>query len=114
MQAHTELPINLIAQIDQAPADHLVLLQRRTLADPRRNRRLLLRRQLARRRTPLRRVRKTRKATLVVPMHPVTQRLPVHASGPRRLAPVVTIHDQGKGQHPPRRRRILAVRRRRA
>ena len=52
-------------------------------------------------RAPLRRVRKTRKAGVVVTMHPVTQRLPVDTIGPRRLGPVVTLQHQGKHQHPP-------------
>ena len=52
-------------------------------------------------RAPLRRIRKTWKAGLVVTMNPVTQRLPVHTISPRRLGPVVTLQHQGKRQHPP-------------
>jgi hypothetical protein len=51
VQLHTETSGNLVAQVHQAPAYHLVLFQRRTLPDPLGDRRFLFDCQLARRRT---------------------------------------------------------------
>jgi hypothetical protein len=46
-------------------------------------------------------------------MHPVPERLPVHAAGLRRGLPVDALQHQSQRQHPPRRLRVPAPRRRR-
>src|SRR6185503_12578020 len=49
-----------------------------------------------------------REALLVVAVHPVPERLPVHAGRPRRLLPRGPLQHQRQGEHPPRRPRVPA------
>ena len=63
-----------------------------------------------RRRPP---VREPGEPLRVVAVHPVPQRLPVHPAGLRRGLPVDALQHQRQRQHPPRRLRIPAPRRRR-
>ena len=53
MQRHTKRAGNLIAQVDQAPAHHLVALRIRALTHPRRYLLFRLGRELVRRRTQI-------------------------------------------------------------
>ena len=110
-QRHAELPLDLGGQIDASPANHPVFGKLRAGADPLRHRRRLRRRQLRRRsRRPL--VRQARQSFGIVAMHPIAQRLPVHAATRRRLLARGALNHQRQRQHPPRRRGILAARRR--
>jgi hypothetical protein len=112
VQLHAELPSDLVAQVDAAPANDLVL-RCRPPAHPLRHRRLLLKRQLARRPAALGCIVQTRKPALIVAMHPIAQRLPIHACSACRFAPPVAFHHQGKREHPTRRRCVLTTPRRR-
>ena len=112
VQRHAKVPINLVAQIHQPPAHHLVLLQAWALPHPLRHRRFLLGGKLARRRARVRLVVQAIQAGLVVPMHPVAQRLPVHAACPRRFGAVAAVQHQRQCQHPAGCRHVLAPRRR--
>lgn len=50
----------------------------------------------------------------IVAMHPVAQALSIHAAGGRRLLARFAVQHQRQGQHPPRRRNVLATLGRRA
>ncbi len=113
VHGHAELPADLVAQIHQAPAHELAFL-RGTVLHPAGNRRLLCGRQLARWAARIGLVRQTGEPGLVVAMHPVTQRLPVHPGGLGGLRPAPALQHQRQSQHAPRRRRILAPRSRSA
>lgn len=110
-QDHAEAPLDPLRQIDPAPAHHPILRQIGALADPLRHLGLLRRGQTRRRprRAP---IRQPRQALLVVTMHPVPKRLAVHPASLRRLRARPALPHQSQGQHPPRRRRVLAPRRR--
>jgi hypothetical protein len=110
MHLHSKTPRDLIAQVHQPPAYHFMLFQPRTFADPLANRRLLLRRQLARRGTGFWMVLQAVQPVIVVAMHPVAQCLPIHPGGSRRLDSSVTLQHQSERKHPPRRCRVLAAR----
>lgn len=56
---------------------------------------------------------RARKSLGVVAMHPVPQRLALHAAALRRPRPVHPIQHQGDRQHPPRRPPVLRLPRRR-
>jgi hypothetical protein len=47
----------------------------------------------------------------IVAVHPVPERLPVHAAGPRGLAAALALKHQRQGQHAPRRSGVLVPRR---
>jgi len=113
VQLHAEVSGDFVAQIGQAPTNNFVLFERRAPANPCRKCRLLLGRQLARRRAPFRPVLQPLQSALVVAMHPVTQRLPIHSRCPRRCRPIMPLQHQSKRQHPPSRGRVLATCRRR-
>ncbi len=110
-QRDAKLPLDLAGQIDASPANHLVVGEVRAGADPLCHRRRLLRRQLRRRsrRPP---VRQPRQSFGIIAMHPIAQRLPVHAAVRRRLLARGAVKHQRQCQHPACRRGILAARRR--
>lgn len=113
VQLHAELPVDRVAQVDQTPADDMVLFQRRALADPIGHGCLLLWRQLARWRAGVGQVLQTVQSTVVVAVHPIAQGLPVHARRLRRRSPGGAFKHEGQRQHATRCRRVLASRRRR-
>jgi hypothetical protein len=99
---HEETRHDLVPQIAQSPAHDTVFSDLRRLADPSRELRLLLDRQLGRRAPAVRTVRQTGDALLVVTHNPVAQRLPIHAAVPGGLRPAITLQYQGERQKPPR------------
>ena len=107
---HLEVPGDLVTQIPAPPAHHLVHIRLRPLADPRRERRLLRRGQLAPATTGAGPVLQACKPGLVGAMHPVSQGLPVHPRCLRRLRPGPAFQHQSQRKHPPRRSRILLSR----
>jgi hypothetical protein len=110
-QMHTPLFLDLAGQIDAPPANHPLFGELRTGPDPPRHHRRLRRIEFGRRtRRPL--VGQTDKPPRIVAMHPIAQALPVHPAALRRLLPRAPVKHQRQGQHPARRRGILAIPRR--
>lgn len=98
-----------------APPAHDAMFGKVGTADYQRgNGGLLLGRQAPGRTAAAKPVRQPGKALLVVAMHPVAQRLPVHATQTRRIAARMTVENQSERQHTPRCRTIAAARCRRA
>ena len=106
-QVHAEPCLDHACKVDPPPAYHAVLRDRRPVRNEAGNRRILLGAQS--RLGPWRRpIRQTSKPRFVVAVHPVAQRLAVHAALLRRLGARAALQHQCQGQHPPRR---VAVRR---
>jgi len=112
VQLHAELLRDLVAQVDQAPA-HEFAFRRRSLPHPRRDLGFLLRRQLTRRLAGVVSVFQSGQPAFIVAMHPVAQRLPIHAGAPGRVGSAPTFQNKGNRQHPSRRGDVLAASRRR-
>ena len=112
VQPRPEAPFDEVAQIGAAPARQAAVLGRvRPRLDPPFHLGLLRRRQARLRAGAARPVGQARDALGVVAVHPVAQRLPVHAALGRRLAPRAALQHQRDRQHPTRRLRIPRPRR---
>lgn len=100
-QFHIEAFPDDLLQIDPPPADDAVDLHIRTLAHDFGQLRLLLWGQPCS--APALRgvVGQADEPLVVEPMHPVSQRLPVHSAGPSRILPRAPFKNQGDRQHPP-------------
>jgi hypothetical protein len=110
-QAYAVARLDHLRQVDPPPADHPVLGQLGTGTDEGGNLDLLLSRQtrLGTRRFA---VGQARQPFIVVSMHPIAERLPVHAATLRRLRAAVAFQNQRNSQHATGRTSILRPRRR--
>lgn len=106
--AHAELGLQNPGQVHPAPAHHAVLGHVRSLAHQL-GQPLRLPGVQQRLATAAPAINQAVHATLVVAMHPVAQRLPVHAGRLRRSGPRLAVQDQGQRQHAARRCAILAA-----
>jgi hypothetical protein len=111
VQLHAEPLRDLVAQVGQAPA-HQLAFRWRSLPHPLCDVGFLLRRQLARRLAGVASILQSGQAALIVTMHPIAQRLPVHAGTPSRVASALTFQNKSNRKHASRRRDVLAPSRR--
>ncbi|CAA9299606.1 MAG: hypothetical protein AVDCRST_MAG40-262 [uncultured Gemmatimonadaceae bacterium] len=108
VQAHPELAPDPRLQVAAAPAHHAVARQLRPLLDPAVHRGLLLGRE-PRRGAGGAAVRQPGDPLGVVAVHPVAERLPVHAARLGRVLARTPVQHQRDRQHPPRRVRVPAA-----
>ncbi len=100
---------DLLTQINAPPAHHLIRLRIRTVDNQVPQLRHLCLTQLRLRASADPRA-KPRQALGIVPMNPVTQRLPLHTAHLRRFPPRVALQDQRNGKKPPDNLPVLVLR----
>ena len=100
---------DLLTQINAPPAHDLIRLRIRTVDNQVPQLRHLCLTQLRPRASADPRG-KPRQALGIVPMNPVTQRLPLHTAHLRRFRPRVALQDQRKGKKPPDNPPVLVLR----
>ena len=100
MQIDAKMPSHAVAQVNPAEPHAAIGREVRPLVHPGGNLGPLGLRQTRRPTTP-RSIGKPVQPGLVVAMHPVPQRLPVHAAGLRGILAAEAVHHHGNRKHPP-------------
>lgn len=100
-QLHAEARLDDSRQVNPTPAHHAVLHEGRPLANQPRYLRLLFGGQ-ARLGTGRNAIGQSRKTEFVIPVHPIAQRLSIHAAQLCRLGPGAPLQHQCERQHPTR------------